>query len=111
MSLQLKLLARPGLAAVLLLGASLPGTALSQNRRFFFATPPAGSEDERRARAADLLDSTSRKQWTIRPLLAGDPTSRTGLTEPSVSLFENSAFPWGFNDGPVWAGRGITTAS
>jgi hypothetical protein len=110
MSLQIKLLARPGLAAALLLGASLPGIAQSQNRRFFFATPPAGSEMERRARAADLLDSRSRKQWTIRPLLASDSTSRTGFTEPSVSLFENSAFPWGFNDGPVWAGKGITTA-
>lgn len=110
MSLQIKLLARPGLAAMLLLGASLPGTALSQSRRFFFATPPAGSEDERRARAADLLDSTTRKQWTIRPLVAPDSTSRAGFTEPSVSLFENSAFPWGFNDGPVWAGKGITAA-
>ena len=29
---------------------------------------------------------------------------------PEVRSYFNSAFPYGFNDGPVWAGRGVTTA-
>jgi hypothetical protein len=29
---------------------------------------------------------------------------------PTVGMAYNSAFPWGLGDGPVWAGRGLTTS-
>jgi hypothetical protein len=113
MSPQFKPVAEPNrwllLAAAFVLGAS-PQAVLSQERRFFFTTPPAGSGVERYLRATDLLDSTTRRQWTIRPLATSDPMSRMGLTEPSVSLTHNTSFPYGFNDGPAWAGKGITAA-
>ena len=32
------------------------------------------------------------------------------LVRPSLTTFVNSAFPWGANDGPVWAGRGVTAS-
>ena len=82
----------------------------SDQRRFFFATPPAGSDVERYLRATDLLDTASRRQWTIRPAAVYGSSSRTGFTEPSVSLTGNSSYAYGFNDGPVWAGKGITAA-
>lgn len=31
------------------------------------------------------------------------------LVRPRVTFIENTAFPFGANDGPVWAGRGLTT--
>ncbi|HZJ00154.1 MAG TPA: hypothetical protein VFD22_05795, partial [Gemmatimonadaceae bacterium] len=33
-----------------------------------------------------------------------------GFIQPATSLRFNSAFPYGFNDGPVWAGRGLTSS-
>ena len=32
------------------------------------------------------------------------------LVRPSLTTWVNSAFPWGANDGPVWAGRGVTAS-
>jgi hypothetical protein len=32
------------------------------------------------------------------------------LVRPSLTTTINSAFPWGANDGPVWAGRGVTAS-
>lgn len=114
--------------ALLLLVASSE-RATGQGRRF--STPvAAGSELERYLRANELVDSTANDQWTIRPLAArrmgavrlpashswrtrvpdSFPSDRTGLTAPSVELIGNSAFPYGFNDGPVWAGKGMTAA-
>lgn len=43
-----------------------------------------------------------------------DPGSRRGpewgLVQPRVGTIYNSAFPFGGNDGPLWAGRGLTTS-
>jgi hypothetical protein len=36
--------------------------------------------------------------------------ARFRLTEPSAAIIGNSSFPYGFNDGPVWAGKGLTLA-
>ncbi len=33
-----------------------------------------------------------------------------GFIQPATSLRFNSAFPYGSNDGPVWAGRGLTSS-
>lgn len=99
------------MVAVLVLTASSPQTVMGQgDRRFFFTRPPAGSEQERYRRGADLLDSASTRQWTIRPAAGYRSASRAGLTEPYISLVGNSSFAYGFNDGPVWAGKGITAA-
>ena len=35
---------------------------------------------------------------------------RFGLIDPSSSIRYNSTFAYGSNDGPIWAGRGITSA-
>ncbi|MEO5590139.1 MAG: hypothetical protein ABIS03_11180, partial [Gemmatimonadaceae bacterium] len=35
---------------------------------------------------------------------------RYGLISPTTSLHFNSAFAYGSNDGPIWAGRGLTSA-
>ena len=32
------------------------------------------------------------------------------LVRPSLTTSVNSTFPWGSNDGPVWAGRGVTAS-
>ena len=32
------------------------------------------------------------------------------LVRPTLTTSVNSAFPWGANDGPVWAGRGVTAS-
>jgi len=31
-----------------------------------------------------------------------------GLADPEMHLFENTAYPWGTDDGAVWAGKGAT---
>ena len=42
------------------------------------------------------------------------PSSGVGfgfdLVRPSLTTSVNSAFPWGANDGPLWAGRGVTAS-
>ena len=49
-------------------------------------------------------------------MLTGDPTrAEYGLADvyflaPEATLIYNSAFPYGFNDGAIWAGRGVTGA-
>src|SRR5665647_3042634 len=35
---------------------------------------------------------------------------RYGLIQPSASMRYNSSFAYGSNDGPIWAGRGLTSA-
>jgi hypothetical protein len=97
------------LAMALLVVASLPRTVQSQWRQIHETSAVAGSELERYLRAAALLDSTGAQQWTIRPSVASAP--RIGLTDAWVSLVENTKFPYGFNDGPVWAGRGLTLSA
>ena len=39
---------------------------------------------------------------------AGDV--RADVVRPSIAVRFNSAFPFGSNDGPIWAGRGLTTS-
>jgi hypothetical protein len=93
-----------------------------------------GTETESYLRNVDLLDTTSNASWSIRPLsraqitklartvtgtpwqsrLAGFAESpslfQLRLLSPSASIRYNTAFPYGSNDGPMWAGRGATTS-
>jgi hypothetical protein len=43
------------------------------------------------------------------PRVAGSGV-RFAIIRPEVRLIENSGFPFGSNDGAVWAGRGLTTS-
>lgn len=49
-----------------------------------------------RAQLADESRTTAGVRYTVIP--------------PTTTLRYNSAFPYGSNDGPVWAGRGLTSA-
>lgn len=49
--------------------------------------------------------------WAERYALANDTSRgvRWDWVRPKAQLIFNSTFPYGANDGPVWAGRGLTT--
>lgn len=49
------------------------------------------------------------ERYAFRPERAGGVSYH--LHAPRVLSVYNSAFPYGLNDGPVWAGRGVTTAA
>jgi hypothetical protein len=88
----------------------------------------AGSEAERYLRALSLTGIVHAPQWTVRPFAPTElfrmkpigphpwsqrffpigAESHLAILSPTLSLTENSSFPYGFNDGPVWAGRGLT---
>ncbi|HET8655699.1 MAG TPA: capsule assembly Wzi family protein [Longimicrobiaceae bacterium] len=61
---------------------------------------------------ARLLPRDSLHPWAARYRrpLHGDGPGWIHWIPPEVRLTYNSAFPYGSNDGPVWAGRGLTTA-
>ena len=54
-------------------------------------------------------------RYNLGPTAQSGSGARGGLrldvVRPSVSLIGNSGFPFGSNDGPVWAGRGLTTVA
>ncbi len=90
-----------------------------------------GGEAERYLRVLQLAGLAPTQPWTIRPLSplgekgfvasgdhpwkdrwnadssSGNPT--WGFLRPAVKLVYNSSFPYQDNDGPAWAGRGLTT--
>jgi hypothetical protein len=94
-----------------------------------------GTETESYLRYRDLTDTTSDANWSIRPLsprqletiarsLARHPWQARlshfadsssgfafGWLSPNASVRYNSAFPYGSNDGAIWAGRGATIAA
>lgn len=59
-----------------------------------------------------LLPDDSVHPWAARYDLRPDTASglRVHLVRPELRAIFNSAFPFGGNDGAIWAGRGITTA-
>lgn len=94
-----------------------------------------GSETETYLRYMSLVDTSTRESWLIRPLSPSQlsrlsPLLETGpwrsrfgapaiankifearLLSPTMSARFNSAYPYGSNDGPIWAGRGLTLAA
>ena len=92
----------------------------------------AGSEGERYLRVLQVAGISQETQWSVRPfsghglrrLLPADsahPWSRQmagakprlawfRFVQPELAGIFNSRFPYGMNDGPVWAGRGLTTS-
>ena len=93
---------------------------------------PAGFELDNYVRYLQTLGKVPLGAWGLRPFSAPEvdslskisgahPWQRSWLFEsdsahhfsvlPSTASTEfNSAFPWGSNDGAVWAGRGLTTS-
>ena len=63
------------------------------------------------AEVDSLVPRSDAHPWAARYDLA--PRANTGfrfdVIRPSLNLIENTGFPYGSNDGPVWAGKGITT--
>jgi hypothetical protein len=120
---------------VLLLAVIPLRPAIAQLRRDSATTwlVSAGSEGERYLRVLEVAGLSPETQWTVRPfsltalrrvapLDSGHPwADRMSLTaavgpwvswvQPEVGAILNSTFPYGFNDGPVWAGRGITVTA
>ena len=62
--------------------------------------------------ASRLAPAEEGHPWAGRYRLAADTAAgfRLRTVRPSAQLLYNSAFPYGANDGPLWAGRGLTTA-
>lgn len=76
-----------------------------------------GSDLERLARARALL-APNPGQWSLRPFGPAAAEAALGLPaaarawrviRPTLGLTFNSDFPFGLNDGAMWAGRGLTT--
>src|SRR5437879_5378042 len=57
------------------------------------------------------VDSASHP-WRLRYDLRPAPRDRLSfdVVQPTASARVNSTFPYGSNDGPIWAGRGLTAA-
>ena len=94
----------------------------------------AGSELETYIRLLQIDDKAALYPWSIRSFspkeidrLLAQPSDHPwaehydlglprgerftfDLVRPSLTTSANSAFPWGKNDGPVWAGRGVTAS-
>ncbi len=60
-----------------------------------------------------LLPSDTLHPWAARYNFQKKTRSASGPTfemvSPTVGFTFNSAFPWGSNDGPIWAGKGLTS--
>jgi hypothetical protein len=95
------------------------------------AVAAAGSDIERELRALQLTGRIPQRIWSIRAfnateiatMLAGvvdslparltSESHRLGgvawqILAPEAGTIVNTSFPYGFNDGPLWAGRGVT---
>ena len=111
---------------------SLAGRADAQLRRDGAVDwlASANSEAERYLRTLQLVGASPLYPWSLRAFSAdemralapsgtlhpwgsslGAPghASRIRTIAPEVGVIYNSRIPYGSNDGPVWAGRGLTT--
>jgi hypothetical protein len=92
----------------------------------------AGGDVEQYLRALQVAGLAPLQPWSIRPFAPGQldrlistdsahpwsgylkkPTKSDGelyLISPKLQTMYNTTYPYGFNDGPIWAGRGLTTA-
>ncbi|PYP20208.1 MAG: hypothetical protein DMD54_01075 [Gemmatimonadetes bacterium] len=56
-----------------------------------------------------LLPADTSHPWTAAYDFTSGPRGFSfGWVSPAASARFNTAFPYGFNDGPIWAGRGLT---
>jgi hypothetical protein len=94
----------------------------------------AGSEAENYLRVLQVAGLAPMTQWSIRPVSAkvlreiapadtGHPWASQFRVRPKARAWSfefiqpeavgilNTTFPYGYNDGPIWAGRGVTFAA
>ena len=93
----------------------------------------AGSEGERYLRTLQVAGLANETHWSLRPFSTREvgriarpeavhpwagrfgarPSRQVWVRaiQPEVGGILNSGFPYGFNDGPVWAGRGLTAVA
>jgi hypothetical protein len=57
-----------------------------------------------------LIPATTNHPWTGRVARPVHRARDLYFLTPEATLIYNSAFPYGFNDGAIWAGRGLTGA-
>jgi hypothetical protein len=55
-----------------------------------------------------LLPTDSADPWSSRRWARAGADFRAVTLRPVATASYNSSFPWGYNDGPVWQGRGLT---
>jgi Capsule assembly protein Wzi len=77
-------------------------------------TPVQSFADERRRIAQDLGRCSTngeliRSALSLTPRLAALGPFRWATVAPAIDATFNSALPFSLNDGPQWAGRGVTT--
>jgi hypothetical protein len=92
----------------------------------------AGSEAERYLRVLEVAGLVRPTSWSVRPFsgfVVGNLVARSAThpwigsltaaprgtfwvhaVEPELTGVVNSRFPYGQNDGPIWAGRGLTAS-
>lgn len=106
-----------GFAASLSAQGALAPDAFEQQQRLLEilgrrAPQPVGGWNLPRGSSADSADRedpwAERRPSTGYRVFAGGPELR--LLPLELRAANNSARPWGINDGPVWQGRGLTTA-
>jgi hypothetical protein len=81
-------------------------SAVAQNGRIV-ETVSAGGVLRKYARAFSLVQGSQLADHPWSERFSSD-SAAFGFASPSVSVLANSGFPFGFNDGAVWAGRGAT---
>ena len=115
-------------------GSSSTLRAQAQSSGGFSHEVFAGSEAENYLRYLQSVGRVPVTQWSLRPFssrelrhilpadsahpwrlkfesVAKDPRKiEFGLIQPSLAFRYNSSFAYGSNDGPIWAGRGVTSA-
>ncbi len=115
-------------AALLCLAGFGPRLLRAQGTEWSEAT--VGSEWDVYARALAVKGLLSDQPWAIRPFSpsvldqwraslgtnhpwaqrlphADTSTAHVRWLRPSVQMSDNTAFAWGYNDGPVWQGKGV----
>ncbi|CAN5142998.1 hypothetical protein BH23GEM2_BH23GEM2_23470 [soil metagenome] len=106
--------------------AAMPTRAAAQDDLLRGADAPAGSDEEEYRRVLQISGRAKWYPWSIRAfspreidrMLCPDTSSavvacrsRPGALRTAslrAAMVLNSNFPYGANDGPVWAGRGLT---
>ena len=111
------------------MGVSLTLPAAAQSRRTTMLDYATGSELEDYLRVLQVAGMTTPYPWSIRGfspreitrlvsadtagpwrLAAGLKLGPAVVGPITLRLLLNSAYPYGANDGPVWAGRGLTSS-